>query len=224
MQKINAIIEDIKNITPKIKQFRIRHNHFNYHFKPGQWIDLFIDRPGKNIGGYTIISNPKDIEWIELAIRESSHHPVTQYLHHEAKIGDQIAITEGQGKFYLKDEWINKPKIFIAGGIGLTPLLSMIRSSDNRQLSQLYYSVSEEDEIMFREELSDIAYFTVTKKHSPNWKGGTERLCIERLGENLKDSNSQYFLCGPRPMIDSLSSELKDFGIKTENIHYEKWW
>jgi hypothetical protein len=78
---INAkIISDIQE-TSNIKILTIEHDQADYKFKSGQWIDLHLDHNlvgnAKNIGGYTILTTSRLTNKIELALRESSNHPVT---------------------------------------------------------------------------------------------------------------------------------------------------
>jgi ferredoxin-NADP reductase len=223
MNLISAKIESIEQGTPKIKIFRLRHGNSDYHFRPGQWIDLHVPIDGKNIGGYTIISSARTREYIELAVRESLHHPVTKFLH-EAKPETLVDITIGQGNFFLKDEIAASGSLtFIAGGIGLTPILSMIRSLDKSKTKlKLFYSVSHEEDILFREELTPFTIFTVTK--GPDTKEVKARISVDHLKKYQADFQSHFFICGPRAMIDSLTAELKESGVPSDHIHFEKWW
>lgn len=219
-----AKIMSIGQATKKIKTFRLNYGERSYTFRPGQWIDLY----GPNeigIGGYTITSSIKDQGYIDLAVRESSTHPVTKYLHNEAKVGDEVMITEGQGKFFLTPELMNVSLTLIAGGIGITPLLSMFRSVDkNKNPVKVFYSVSSDEDILFKTELAPFTTFTVTKTPTDQWSGETGRINLEFLQKHECDFNSHFFICGPRPLIDGLTKELQDFGIPKERIHFEKWW
>jgi len=219
-----AKIISIEQATKRIKTFRLNYGDRPYSFKPGQWIDLY----GPNdigIGGYTITSSNKDHGYIDLAVRESDKHPVTKFLHNEVKIGDEVMITEGQGKFFITPELMNSSLTLIAGGIGITPLLSMFRSTDkNKTPVKVFYSVSSDEDILFKEELLPYTTFTVTKTPTSSWTGETSRINLEFLQKHNCDFNSHFFICGPRPMIDGLSNELLESGVPKDHIHYEKWW
>lgn len=220
-----AKIISITQATSKIKTFRLSYGDRPYSFKPGQWIDLYAPVEGKNIGGYTITSSIFDQGYIDLAVRESNTHPVTQYLHNNVQVGSEVMITEGQGRFFLTPELLSKPLTLIAGGIGITPLLSMFRSVDKTNSEvKVFYSVSSDEDLLFKEELAPYATFTVTKTPTKNWNGETERIDLNFLKKYHAIFDSDFFICGPRPMIDSLTSELMEFGVPKNKIHFEKWW
>lgn len=224
---IQVKVTSIKPATNKIKIFRLEYGNGEYNFRPGQWIDLYAPIEGKNIGGYTIISSADESGFIELAIKESSNHPVTRYLHNDLSVGDTLQITQGQGKFFLQDDLLESPAsfTFIAGGIGITPILSMFRSIDkNLTPVKLFYSVSNEEDLVLRDELAPFAIFTVTKENSASWTGEKTRINLELLQKYNTDFNSHFFICGPRAMIDSTVDELKNYGVPSARIHFEKWW
>lgn len=222
VELIPAKIISIEQATPKIKIFRIWHGRKDYLFQPGQWIDLHAEN---NIGGYTIISSAHTQETIDLAVRESLHHPVTKFLH-QADPGTEVQITMGQGKFFLSEELLEaKSLTFIAGGIGITPILSMIRSLDlSKTKVKLFYSVSNEEDILFKDELSPFSVFTITKMATPEWTGETQRISVELLKKYQTNFKSHFFICGPKGLINILTTELKINGVPPAQIHFEKWW
>ena len=219
-----AEITDINQETDKIKTFRLYHGNEDYTFSPGQWIDLYAPIEGKNIGGYTITSSIKDKGYIELAVRESANHPVTQFLH-RACVGQKVIITEGQGKFFLPRELHSSALTFIAGGIGVTPLLSMFRSLDQSKCQlKFFYSASNEKDLLYPQELAPFAIFTTTKGKKELWSHETTRVDLAMLKKYQVDFQSHFFICGPREMIDSLVHQLKEYGVPSSHLHFEKWW
>jgi nitric oxide dioxygenase len=212
----NLKVVSIKQETKKIKIFRFSYGEQNFSFLPGQWIDLYVPIEGKNCGGYTIISSNKDKGFFELAIRESQNHPVTKYLHQDLHVGDMLECSNAQGKFYLSDELISSQIVFIAGGIGITPILSMLRSMEATP-KKLFYSVSYKEDIIIQSELEPFTTFNMTKE-------GDQRISVNLLKSNKVDFNSHFFICGPRLMIDALVNDLKEEGVSDTKLHFEKWW
>ena len=125
------------------------------------------------VGGYSITSSPADQSTIRLAIkRDGSDHPVTNWLHDDAGEGDLVEVSLGGDFIYTPDEAASV--VLIGGGIGMTPLMSIVRAVDEMaRLTRLtlVYSASSPDELLFRRELQSIAarnprircVFTVTR-------------------------------------------------------------
>lgn len=124
--------------------------------------------------------------------------------------------------------------VFIAGGIGITPMVSHLRSmadrGENRPLVLLYGSRDEES-ITFREELGslerrlpNLKVVHVLTKPSPAWTG--ERGFIDR--EKLERFSPagvrvEYFICGPDPMMDAVERALRDMGVPAGDYHSERF-
>lgn len=216
----SAKIIEITKLTADICYFKIQHNQLDYSFNPGQWIDLKIPEDlaslPKNIGGFTIISLPNQEGFIELAIR-NSHHPVANYLHTKAKLFDQVLISEGQGKFFLADSVQNSSAsiVLIAGGIGITPLLSMARQliKANKDFQLLYFAKTNND-FIFQEELKKKTHFITTSENHLHFNFSHFHFMPQ----------THFYICGPKTMIDQTYQELTIHGVSGEYIHFEKWW
>ena len=172
--RIPATITRIARQTPTIKSFDLDLGGHELGFKPGQWVDFFVSLEGAEaVGGYSITSSPSVQDSIGLAVKlDEGDHPVTNWLHREARVGDSVEISLGGDFYYTPD--MDGPIVLIAGGIGLTPLMSIVRAideSDQSTPTTLIYSVSTPSEILFHQDLEDIArrnsdmklVFTITR-------------------------------------------------------------
>ena len=128
--RIPATITSIARQTPTIKSFDLDLGGRELGFKPGQWVDFFVSLEGAEaVGGYSITSSPSVQDSIGLAIKlDEGDHPVTNWLHREARVGDTVEISLGGDFYYTPD--MDGPIVLIAGGIGLTPLMSIVRAID----------------------------------------------------------------------------------------------
>ncbi|MBX2998734.1 MAG: ferric reductase-like transmembrane domain-containing protein [Caldilineaceae bacterium] len=136
------------------------------------------------------------------------------------------------GAFTL--EPYTKGAFFIIGGIGITPVMSILRSMyDNRDLRPaiLLYGNNDEHEITFDEELEELSHFLdlkivhVIQEPGESWEGHNgyidEDLIKRYLPENKHEY--EYFICGPKPLMDSAESALRAQGISWLRIFSERF-
>ena len=233
--RLSATIVAIRQETPTIKSFALDLHGREIGFMAGQWVDFFVTLDGAEaVGGYSITSSPADQTAISLAVRrDGSDHPVTNWLHEDAKVGDEVEISLGGDFFYEPDE--AESVVLIAGGIGLTPLMSIVRSAHElaiRTRLTLIYSASTPDELLFKSELTSIAtasprvrcIFTVTQPSPETWDGHTGRIDADLLRAESIDLDALVFVCGPPSMIRAMVAMLKGLGVPRPRIRYEQWW
>jgi ferredoxin-NADP reductase len=233
MRIFPARIARIWQATPSIKAFELEVDDPCYKYLPGQWVEVSVVIDGDiQTSGYSITSSPSEQGRVDLAIKSSSTHPVTRWLH-SAHEGDTVSITRGQGPFvFLPD--MGEDIVLIGGGVGVTPLLSIfryVRDASPETHATLYYSVSHPDEILFREELEKSARqhthlsleITVTQP-SPDWKGQVGRINKHKLAALNAPPNTLFYLCGPPGMVEDMSAFLRDLGVPPSRIIFEKWW
>ena len=235
MMKIPVRIRSIRQETPTVKSYTLDLKGQEFSFHPGQWVDCYVDADGeRGVAGYTLTSSPTTAGMIELTVKRSEEREVTHFMHEEAETGNVIYIDGGQGDFYYLRE-MGDSLTLIAGEIGITPLMSMLRyvdegTSDVR--AKLFYSVKAPPEIIFRGQLEEIAernelincVFTVTQAGEEPWEGHTGRIDGGLLREEGVDLGGIFFICGPKPMGQDMTEMLKDLGVAEERIRYEQWW
>ena len=136
------------------------------------------------------------------------------------KIGTRVWIDGPFGIFTLNNA-VNKECVFIAGGIGITPILSIIKSIQNKNNVVLFYSNKTEEEINFKREIIESntkTYYFNTSLNKNN------RVTVEKIINfcpNYKDKD--YYICGPLQMTLGLVTNLKKVGVSEEQIHFEKF-
>lgn len=233
--RIAVRIADIQNISPTVKSFTLALDGKPFTFLPGQWIDCFMDIGGRTeVAGYSMTSSPTEDGWFSIAVKLVGDNPVTDHLHDCAAVGDTLIVEGGQGNFhYIGDD--TYPLALIAGGIGITPIASIIRFIDKSALqvpATLVYSASAPLELLFRQEFEAIAarnpdfraHFTVTRPHSEPWHGKTGRIAAKTLRNAGIDANHLCYICGPPELIRAMLSVLKEIGVPEERIRFEQWW
>ena len=228
-------ISSIQQVSPTVKVFGFDLGGVDLDFLPGQWVDLYVDTGlSVEVGGYSITSTPLQQGTIELAIKKLPHALAATYLHDRAKVGDAVEVRGGSGGFHYEQDW-HGPLVLIAGGIGITPLISILRYVDQSQLEnpvELIYSAGTPSELLFREEIQAIANrnpriqcaFTVTRPSGEAWDGRVGRIDLDMLKEHSPTQDSLYYVCGPPSFQDNLAIMLGNLGVKASLIRSERWW
>ena len=124
--------------------------------------------------------------------------------------------------------------VFVAGGVGITPVMSMLRTladrGDERPLLLIYGS-KDWDSITFREELDELKKrLNLQVEHvltnpPARWPGESGRVTAEVLGRLIPGvrNTRQYYVCGPDPMMDSVEAALTRLGVSLANIESERY-
>jgi predicted ferric reductase len=134
------------------------------------------------------------------------------------------AVVEGPYGSFSSRDLPNDRQIWIAGGIGVTPFLSMARSFDGREgpAVDFYYCVEHESEAHFLDEIRAIARERFRVVLVPRDREGF--LTAERLTAESEDlASADVLICGPPAMIESLRSQLKARGVPRSQIHAEEF-
>ncbi len=196
--------------------------------QPGQFMFLQLLRDSRlsSAHPFTISSSPTR-DNLSITVKDSGDFTATIG---DTKPGDYAYIDAPYGLFsflnYSCDELV-----FIAGGIGITPFMSMLRYLYDLKLARkvtLFWSNRSEEELCFKDELEKMQqempkleiHYVITGQ--PGWAGRSERIdcafIIEKLG-SLADR--EFFVCGPAEMNKTVIAELKESGVEQNKIHSE---
>jgi ferredoxin-NADP reductase len=234
---VDVTITRIRQETPSVKSFLLDLGGEPFSFNPGQWVDFYIDLGYKmEVGGFSITSSPLQQGAIELAVKKQAHGAPSAYLHEKAKVGDSFIVDGGFGSFYYDYERDRgDPLVLIAGGIGITPMMSILRYVDEAHPEVeaiLLYSASTPSELAFHQELEAMAarnprircVFTVTHLNNEPWNGHVGRIDLALLKKCLSEQEPWYFVCGPPSMLDDIPPLLVELGVNRARIRMERWW
>ena len=234
MQQFNAEVVSVTRETPSICVLVLKIDHAAFRFLAGQWVELTQEIAGRShTAGYSITNSPLHRGQIELAVKASAKHPLAQWIHHTAKPGDSIRVTQGQGPFVYVPE-MSDNLVLIGGGVGVTPLISIfryVRDAGLATCTHLLYSVSDSQEILFREELEAAAIthdnlrVSITVTHpDARWQGLKGRIDPIKLHAIDMPDDTLFYLCGPKGMVEDMSTMLHELGVPMSRIIFEKWW
>ncbi|MGB4702420.1 MAG: FAD-binding oxidoreductase [Syntrophomonadaceae bacterium] len=202
-------------------------------FQAGQYINLFAEINGVRTGRpYSISSPPNQIAYYDITVRRVPNGFVSSYLLDQVKVGDILESTGPAGQFYYNPLIHGKDLVFLAGGSGITPFMSMIREATDRMLDRkihLIYGCRTPQDAIFHNELlslaadySNFSYDLVISEPDSSYEGLTGfidgNLILSRIGSV---EGKTFFICGPQEMYDFTIPELKKLGVPDRRIRRE---
>lgn len=207
-----------------------------FTFRPGQWIDITLLNPAEtdakgNTRGFSIASSPQEEDlMVTTRLRDTAFKRQLPHL----PIHTEVKLMGPGGSLALH----NKPAreaVFLVGGIGITPLRSILLNAAHEQRAQrifLFYSNHRPEDAAFLQELTDlqkqnphytlIATMTHMEHSAQSWSGETERIGPALLTKYLTDVKSPiYYLVGPPGMVDGARAMLNQTAINDDDIRAE---
>ncbi|MFD0962674.1 NO-inducible flavohemoprotein [Pseudofulvibacter geojedonensis] len=204
-------------------------------FIPGQYIALSLEIPNsphKHTRNYSL-SDAYNMDYLRISVKKEEGNPkgiVSNYLHNHIKEGDSLNLGMPSGEFVLKN--FNTPIVLIAGGVGITPLMSMYKSAlhSHRKITFIQCALNSGTHA-FKHEIAKNANSKTTRFTVYN-----NPLTTDKLGDNydfngylstemLKcmeiNTDSEFYFCGPKPFMANTLSILRELNIAEENINYE---
>jgi len=223
--------------TADVKTFRFTAlAEGRLEYLPGQFVTLELPI-GDDIvrRSYTIASSPARPNVLEVTVKRVPGGRVSNWLHDNLNVGAQLTISGPLGAFGCQSTPTSDKLLFIAGGSGITPVMSMSRYlhdvADPRDVVFLYSARTERD-LIFRDELAFLAarhprfrpIFTLTKAGSPAWPGLRGRISARLLEDAVPDFRERtVFLCGPTPFMDTVKGALLEAEFPMANFHAESF-
>lgn len=229
-------VSRIFNETPDVKTFRLMNpvgGMLPFNFLPGQFLTVSVTNNGEQVKrGYTIASSPTQSDYLELTIKHKEGGVVSSVLHNDTKEGDLLECSGPSGSFTFTGQEC-KCILLVGAGVGITPLMSVLRYLTDRSWPgdiYLVYGCKTPDDIIYEEELTYLQHrhpnlkviITISRSDGTEWAGHTGRINRELLENTVPDLVSRYVhICGPVPMIDDVKNILSQIGIPSERVRAE---
>jgi ferredoxin-NADP reductase len=234
-KKMRLKVREILDETPSTKTFRFeRVDRSLPPFRAGQYVNLFMDVDGVLTSRPYSISSSPESKFLDLTIQQKPGGFVTRYLLSELKVGDELQSTGPKGHFYHEPLIDGRDLVFLAGGSGITPFMSMIRSllqqKDAPEIHLLYGSRTPED-VIFGEELaslveahSNLDYTLVISDPPEGYSGVRGFLDASLIREQIGDVQGKtFYICGPNVMYGFCLDELAELGVPRHRIRREAY-
>lgn len=208
-------------------------------FKPGQYITVRIPTPdgSTTMRNYSLSGSP-DWDFYRISVkREVPRHAdtpegyVSSYLHTKVAAGDTLELGPPCGDFVLREHSSTTPILLLSGGVGITPLLSMLHSIKGNLTTFLHGAINGENHAL-REEVEKIVgnrthlsahfrYSAPSQEDEQNQHYHSAGLFSEAFLTKFITPETEVYFCGPKPMMQHVYKALKSFTHPAEKMHYE---
>ena len=218
MSKFIVKVLEVQKITHDVLSIKLEKPN-GYEYTAGQGAEIAINKENwdKETRPFTLTSIPSD-SYLEFTIKAyPSHNGVTNELLN-LKVDDEIILSKPWNSYSYKGEGV-----FIAGGTGITPFLSMLRQlKEDGKVggNKLYFGNKTEEDIIHKDEFTSILNSNfinvLSDEDNTNYeKGYITKEFIEKHNINKA---TYFYICGPRPMTKSVVDALTELGVNPENI------
>jgi len=207
-------------------------------YKAGQFADYTLINPSEtdaegNIRGFSLASAPyEDFLMFATRMRDTAFKRVLKTM----ELGTELTFDGPYGSFTIHNN-ASVPAVFLTGGIGVTPVRSIVRQAAHDKLPHKIYlfdSNHRPEDAAFLDELAEakkqnpnytfIGTMTQIEKSTRAWEGETGHINKEMLAKYIGDLTLPiYYIVGPSAMVDALRSVLNEAGVNTDNIRAEEF-
>jgi hypothetical protein len=220
-------------------------------FLPGQFLTFQLDIPAPAGGTQTVVrcyslSDAPQSGHYRISVKRApspagSAHPAgvsSNYFHDHVEVGSALKVRAPGGHFHIDHS--DAPVVLIGGGVGITPMLSMLNwclvAQPGREV-WLFYGVRNRSELVMQTHLADVAaqhpnvhlhlclsdpqVDDLAGLQSASVHGHHSRVDVALLRRLLPLKPYHYYICGPTPMLQSLVPALEDWGVPDGRIHFE---
>ncbi len=231
---LSLVVSAIEDTGKNAKVFRLSsETGYLPPFEAGQYVNIFTEIDGvRTSRPYSISSSPRQRAYYEITVARTSGGFVSDYFLDKVRVGDKFSANGPAGVFRFQPVFHKKHSVFLAGGSGITPFMSMLReileAHLDRQVTMLYGCRSAEA-ALFHEELEGYAkafpnfsYHLVVSDAVQGWAGETGFIDGKLISKLISDLNgATYYICGPQIMNDFCKKELEALGIPEKRIRRE---
>jgi ferredoxin-NADP reductase/DMSO/TMAO reductase YedYZ heme-binding membrane subunit len=226
------VVARIFQETPDVKTFRLALSGggpLPFEHVAGQYLNLALTIDGRRVNrSYTIASSPTRSAYCEITVKRIADGRASRHIHDTWREGSIVHVSAPAGKFVLAGD--EARVVLLAGGVGITPMMSVVRSLTDRSWTgdiYLLFSVRQKRDIIFEDELAHLQrrfpnlHVRVTLSDAPGagWDGARGRVSrelVEAFVPELK--RGPVLLCGPEPMMIAMRALLVEMGVPDAEI------
>ncbi|WP_338787557.1 NO-inducible flavohemoprotein [Metabacillus sp. FJAT-53654] len=211
-------------------------------FQPGQYVTVRLTVSGEEylLNRQYSLSDAPGKNYLRISVKREGAEPsklgkVSNYLHDHVNEGEEIELTAPAGDFVL-DENNNSPLYLISGGVGITPMMSMLKRVADKQTDRAvtFIHAAKNSEVQaFHQEITETINLLPNARKYNVYENPTASdrekktfdlegyVDYQKLQEIVTDKEADFYVCGPVPFMRNVIDGLETLGVKAENIHFE---
>ncbi|MEL7001482.1 MAG: ferredoxin--NADP reductase [Bacteroidota bacterium] len=235
-------VKEIIQETPDAISIVFDQPENSIHYQAGQFLTLIADIGGKEVRrAYSLCSSPHTDEHLAVSVKRVENGLMSNWLPDNLKAGDTMKIMEPMGVFTTDFEASNKRHLILfAGGSGITPMMSIIKSTLNQEpdsIVSLIYANRNIESIIFKEHFDKLQTEFEGRLHvihilddAPmNWQGHSGLLnhdMLVKITERIPDwgiDKTTYLMCGPEGMMKNVEQLLDELKIPQNKVFKESF-
>lgn len=197
-----------------------------FTYKPGQFLTLRVPTQSKAIARcYSLASSPVADGALKVTVKRVQDGLGSNWLCDNVRAGDVLEVLAPAGVFCPAS--LDVDFLLFAGGSGITPVMSILKSSLQQGSGRvfLFYANRDEQSVIFRDELLQLAQAYPRRLTVMHWLESVQgRPTLEQLGSLCAEHiDSHAFVCGPGPFMDAVEQALIDLKVDRARIHVERF-
>ena len=239
--KISEVIEETKDAKSFVLSIPEKTKK-QFAYTAGQFIIIKLEIDGIEYKrSYSLSSCPYTDTKFQITVKRIKDGIVSNYLNDKIKKDDELLVFPPSGNFFKEPEQnVKKNYILFAGGSGITPIYSEIKTLLTKyphNYIKLIYANRDPDAIIFYEDLDTLKklfpkmfFLThIVSQASAGWNGMTGQLDSDKIKLFLEEqkifpiANTEYYICGPSPFMELVEHELQNHGVPNEKLHLERF-
>ena len=221
----DPVTHDLRHLV-----LRLVSSDTDFKFFPGQYVDISV--PGTDeVRSFSMANtSARESGQLEFVIKVYPDGLFSEYLDRQLQVGDRLTVTGPYGVFMLRDA-PDTDLIFVGGGAGMAPILSLIRSMAERGIDRkavYYYGARRRADLCFEEELRALEQTVPNFRFVPalsdeDWEGenGLITDVVSRSESGL--ARAHAYICGPPPMVEAAVPLLTRLGIPEKHVYFDKF-
>lgn len=199
-----------------------------FRYLAGQFVTILVMMNGtQHRRCYSMSSSPTVDPDLRITVKRDRDGLVSNWINDTVSIGDELHIAPPEGRFVLTST--DRDFVTFAGGSGITPVFSLVHTAlaTTTRRARLYYANRNRESIIFRDALSSLTDVHAGRlevhHHLDDVDGVVSPQQIADFIAAGSQSDTDYYICGPAPFMDTVERVLLDTGVPKQQLHLERF-